>query len=68
MKFGVYVALPKRNINAKYEIEIHVYSDVTPFYKIRQFPFLIFFVKRSPNRVTVIPTDLNEIWHTRSTP
>ena len=55
------VALPKRNINAKYLPEIHMYSDVTPFYKIRQFPFFKFFVKRPRERVTVIPTDLNEI-------
>ena len=34
MIFGVYVALPKRNINIKYLPKIHVYSDVTPFYKI----------------------------------
>ena len=34
MIFGVYVALPKHILTAKYEIEIHVYSDVTPFYKI----------------------------------
>ena len=67
MKFGVYVALPKHILTAKYEIEIHVYSDVTPFCDSSLFNF-IFFVKRPPNRVTVNPTDLNEIWHTRSTP
>ena len=44
MKFGVYVALPKHILTAKYLVEIHVYSDVTPFYKIRQIPFYNFFL------------------------
>ena len=34
MIFGTHVALPKHILTAKYEIEIHMYSDVTPFYKI----------------------------------
>ena len=60
MIFGTHVALPKHILNIKYEIEIHVYSDVTPFCDSSLFNFP-FFVKRSPNRVTIIPTDLNEI-------
>ena len=34
MKFSTHVAFIKHILTAKYEIEIHVYSDVTPFYKI----------------------------------
>ena len=67
MKFGTHLALPKHNINIKYLPEIHVYSDVTPFCDSSLFYFPLL-VKRPPNRVTVNPTDLNEIWHTRSTP
>ena len=34
MKFSTHVALPKRILTAKSQVEIHMYSDVTPFYKI----------------------------------
>ena len=34
MKFSTHVALPKRILTAKSHVEINVYSDVTPFYKI----------------------------------
>ena len=67
MKFSTHVALPKHNIHVKYLPKIYMYSDVTAFCDSSLFIFKVF-VKRSPNRVTVNPTDLNEIWHTRSTP
>ena len=60
MKFGVYVALPKHILTAKYLPEIHMYSDVTPFCDSSLFN-LNFFIKRPRERVTVNPTDLNEI-------
>ena len=60
MKFGVYVALPKHNINIKYLPEIHVYSDVTPFCDSSLFDFY-FYVKRARKQVTFSSTAFHEI-------
>ena len=61
------VALPKHNIHVKYLPKIYVYSDVTAFCDSSLFIFK-FFVKRPPNRVTFIPTELIDFWCVSSTP
>ena len=60
MIFSTHVALPKHILSTKYLPKIYVYSDVTAFCDSSLFIFK-FFVKRPPNRVTFIPTELNEI-------
>ena len=61
MKFGTHVALPKHILTAKYEIEIHMYSDVTPFCDSSLFKIFYFLLSGLPTLNIFYPTDLNEI-------